>query len=183
MTTTSKFIVVEHHAKKARLHYDLRFEDPNKRGIWLSFAVRKGVPLQPGTRVLAVRTHDHTTKEALFLGKIESGYGAGILKKWDDGQCIIHKFKPGHKVIEFKGRKVKGFYHLVSTGVIKKSNYKNQDYKNQSYMLFKGKALNEISGQLSKKFWRTDEVDEETPTQGKNKLNWSKLISTYLNKL
>lgn len=137
---TTKFIVVEHHAQRARLHWDLRFEMPDRNGIWYSFAVRKGVPLQPGKRVLAVRTHDHTTQEALYLGKIETGYGAGTLKKWDDGQCIIHKDKSSHRVIEFKGRKIKGVYHLVSTGVIKPSqNYKaNQKYNKQQYMLFKG---------------------------------------------
>jgi len=187
MTTRAKFIVVEHDAQRARLHWDLRFEDPDKRGIWMSFAVRKGVPLQPGKRVLAVRTHDHTAKEALFLGQIKTGYGAGRLKKWDDGFCIIHKFKPGHKVIEFKGRKVKGFYHLVSTGVIKKSpSYKNQDYKNQSYMLFKGKSLNEGTGMISRipSILYGDEVEEGQGEEGEErKLPWSKTISTYINKL
>jgi len=173
--------VVEHEATRARLHWDLRFEDPKKRGIWLSFAVRKGIPLQPGKRVLAVRTHDHTAKEALFLGQIKTGYGAGRLKKWDDGFCIIHKFKPGHKVIEFKGRKVKGFYHLVSTGVIK--NNIKQDFKNQTYMLFKGKALNEISGLLSKRFRHADDVDLDDKPIKSDKLPWAKTISKYLKKL
>jgi bifunctional non-homologous end joining protein LigD len=136
MTTKSKFIVVEHNAKKARLHWDLRFIMPNSK-IWMSFAVRKGVPLEPGQKVLAVRTHDHTEKEALMLGTIESGYGAGELKKWDDGACIIHKYSPSHILIEFKGKKVKGFYHLINTGVVK-----GQKYKSQQYMLFKGKTLN-----------------------------------------
>jgi len=183
MTTKSKFIVVEHEAQRARLHWDLRFEDPNKRGIWMSFAVRKGVPLQPGKRVLAIRTHDHTAKEALFLGQIKSGYGAGRLKKWDDGFCIIHKFKPGHKVIEFKGRKVKGFYHLVSTGVIK--NNIKQDYKNQTYMLFKGKALSEGTGMISRvpAINSGDEVEEDMGEQSGKKLPWANPISKYLKKL
>jgi len=190
MTTRVKFIVVEHDAQRARLHWDLRFEDPNKRGIWMSFAVRKGIPLQPGTRVLAIRTHDHSAKEALFLGKIDTGYGAGQLKKWDDGYCIIHKFKPGHKVIEFKGRKVKGFYHLVSTGVIKKSSYRDQDYKNQTYMLFKGKSLNEGTGMISRipSILYGDEVEEGQGEEGSEKkiikkLPWSKIMSTYINKI
>jgi len=135
--TKSKFIVVEHDAKKARLHWDLRFIMPNSKN-WMSFAVRKGIPTEPGKKVLAVRTHDHTEKEALFLGKIESGYGEGILKKWDDGQCILHKFKPGHIVIEFKGRKLKGIYHLINTGVVDR-----KKYKSQQYMLFKGKLKEE----------------------------------------
>jgi bifunctional non-homologous end joining protein LigD len=134
--TKSRFIVVEHDAKKARLHWDLRFVMPSSKN-WMSFAVRKGVPLEVGKKVLAVRTHDHSEEEALMLGTIESGYGAGELKKWDDGNCIIHKFSPSHILIEFKGKKVKGFYHLINTGVVK-----GQRYKSQQYMLFKGKSLN-----------------------------------------
>ena len=131
--TNSKFIIVKHEAKRAGLHYDLRFQMPNSQN-WASFAVRKGVPTSPGQKVLAIRTHDHTAKEALMLGTIESGYGAGKLSKWDDGSCIIHKYSSAHMAIEFKGRKVKGIYHLISTGVIRK-----KEFKSKQYLLFKGK--------------------------------------------
>ena len=171
MVTKSQFIVVEHNATKARLHWDLRFIMP-KSQLWMSFAVRKGIPLNPGQKVLAVRTHDHTKEEALFLGTIPPGeYGAGKLKKWDDGQCIIHKFKPGHILIEFKGSKVKGFYHLISTGVMNR-----KEYKNQQYMLFKGKTLNEWTGLLSGTWWEDLEGDENS--QSSPKLPWSKRKST-----
>jgi len=130
--TTSKFVVIEHHAIKARLHWDLRFKMEGSEN-WASFAVRKGIPLEPGSKVLAVKTNDHSTEEALFTGTIKDGYGAGKLTKWDDGACIIHKYSSSHIIIEFKGAKVKGLYHLISTGFIDK------DYKSQTYMLFKGK--------------------------------------------
>jgi len=140
--TTSKFIIVKHDANKARLHYDLRFVMPNSKN-WASFAVRKGVPTTTGIKVLAVRTHDHTPKEALFLGTIEKGYGAGKLEKWDDGACIITKYSPAHMVIEFKGKKVKGIYHLINVAVMK-GKRGGKEYKNQGYMLFKGTSkLNE----------------------------------------
>jgi DNA ligase D-like protein (predicted 3'-phosphoesterase) len=164
----SKFIVVEHHAIKARLHFDLRFKMPNSK-IWMSFAVRKGVPLNPGIKVLAVKTHDHTEEEALFLGHIEKGYGAGELKKWDDGECDIIKYGTGHITINFRGHKVKGVYHLVSTGVI------DRDYKRQTYILFKGKdQLGEMI--IHGKFKKQDhhEADEG---EG-DKLSWS-LPETY----
>ena len=142
--TTSKFVIVKHDAKRAKLHYDLRFIMPKSK-IWASFAVRKGVPTEPGTKVLAVRTHDHTEKEALFFGTIKQGYGAGRLTKFDDGQCIIHKYSPGHIAIEFKGRKFKGLYHMISTGVMNK-----KDFKKKSYMLFKASGpLKEAMGMLS----------------------------------
>ena len=133
MITKSKFVVIKHDAKRARLHYDLRFVMPKSK-IWASFAVRKGLPDKPGTKVLAVRTHDHTDEEALFIGTIKQGYGAGKLTKFDDGQCIIHKYTPSHIILELKGKKFKGIYHMISTGVMNK-----RDYKNRSYMLFKSK--------------------------------------------
>lgn len=129
----SRFIIVRHDAEKARLHFDLRFVIPNSKN-WMSFAVRKGVPTEPGQKVLAVRTHDHSEEEALFLGRIEDGYGKGTLEKWDDGPCTIEKYSPAHIAIRFEGKKIKGLYHLINTGVRDK-----KQYKYQQYMLFKGK--------------------------------------------
>jgi len=137
MKVNSRFIIVKHDAKKARLHYDLRFVMPNSKN-WMSFAIRKGVPTETGKKVLAVRTHDHDEKEALFLGIIKDGYGAGKLAKWDDGKCILTKFSPSHIIIEFKGKKVKGVYHLINTGVFNK-----KEYKKQHYLLFKGSVVKE----------------------------------------
>ena len=130
--TTSKFVVIEHHAIKARLHWDLRFKMEGSEN-WASFAVRKGIPTESGSKVLAVRTNDHSTEEALFTGTIKDGYGAGKLSKWDGGSCIIHKYSSSHIIIGLEGSKVKGLYHLISTGFIDKN------YKSQTYMLFKGK--------------------------------------------
>ncbi len=167
--TRSKFIIIEHDATKARLHWDVRFKMPKSKN-WASFAVRKGGPLKPGPRVLAVRTHDHSEKEALFIGTIKSGYGAGRLKKWDDGTCIIHKFKPGHIAVDFKGRKVKGLYHFVNTGVTDKTKFKQKQY-----MFFKGKIVQEIMGMRSRvpSGGIVEEVEEDvTELEGK-KLPWS----------
>ncbi len=131
--TKSKFVIMYHKALRAGNHYDLRFKKPNSK-LWVSFAVRKGVPIKPGQKVLAAKTRDHSEKDALFTGTIKAGeYGAGTLKRWDGGICIIHKYKTSSMTIEFRGSKVKGLYHLVSTGVIDK------DFKKQTYMLFKGK--------------------------------------------
>ena len=167
--TRSKFIVVEHDAKKARLHFDLRFKMPKSKN-WASYAVRKGVPLKPGQKVLAVRTHDHTESEALFIGTIKSGYGAGKLKRWDGGDCIIHKYSPSHIAIEFKGRKVKGLYHLINTGVMNK-----KEYKKQQYILFKGKIVTEWYGMVSRvPPDPTEEVEQSADWQSGPKLPWSK---------
>lgn len=194
----SEFVVTEHHAKRAGLHWDLRFRMP-KSTMWASFAVRKGVPLEPGKKVLAVRTHNHKRDEALLTGKIESGYGAGILKEWDRGSCIIHRYTIAHMAIEFKGKKVKGIYHLINTGVV------DRKYKSLQYFLFKGKVLSEVSGMISRipSCGEGEEVENSFEyKQGKKlpwsnatsmgevpeniygkKLPWSKTLSKYLNKL
>ena len=130
----SEFVIMEHKAKKAGLHFDLRFKMP-KSNMWASFAVRKGVPTNPGQKVLAVRTTDHTRKEALLTGYIEDGYGAGDLKKWDGGNCIIIKYSDSHISIDFNGSKVKGTYHFIST-------VKAGDKDSKSYFLFKSKSTN-----------------------------------------
>jgi len=176
--TKSQFIVVKHEAKRAGLHFDLRFIMP-KSNLWMSFAVRKGVPTEPGKKVLAARTHDHSKEEALFVGEIKEGYGAGKLTKWDGGPCDIIKFGTGHIVIEFKGSKIKGIYHLINTGVV------DRNYKKQTFMLFKGKAVQEMvgdrgapkSGMLSRNPpGDTQEVemdDEEADKQQTKPLKWS----------
>jgi bifunctional non-homologous end joining protein LigD len=130
--TSSRFIVIEHLAKRARLHWDLRFRIPKSR-MWASFAVPKGISLEPGVKVLAIRTNDHTEEGALFTGRIGSGYGEGKLTKWDGGYCDIEKYTSSHIILNMKGSKVKGIYHLINTGVVDK------DYKSQTYLLFKGK--------------------------------------------
>jgi len=132
MNYSSKFIVIKHEAKKAGLHQDFRFKlsGSNK---WDSYAVRKGVPTEVGKKVLAVKTTIHTDKEAQFTGVIKNGYGAGKLTKVDGGSCVILKITPRHIVLDLKGSKFKGLYHLVSTGVIDK------EYNKGSFFLFKGR--------------------------------------------
>lgn len=139
----SKFVIMKHNADKAGLHYDLRFKMP-KSNDWASYAVPKGVPTSPGKKVLAIKTTVHSEKEALLTGHITDGYGAGKLSKWDGGSCDIIKYDDSHVTIEFKGSKIKGIYHLISTGVMDK------DFKKPTYLLFKGKAINERSGMASR---------------------------------
>ena len=174
----SEFVVTEHKAKRAGLHWDLRFEIP-KSDMWASFAVRKGVPLNPGTKVLAVRTHDHKRDEALLTGKLDTGYGAGTFKEWDRGTCIIHRYTIAHMAIEFKGKKVKGLYHLVNTGVVDKN------FKGEQYFLFKGKIVNESSGMASRVPSGGIAVDTEegqSEEVGK-RLPWSIVMKGYLKEI
>jgi len=140
MVKRIKFVIHDHEARKAGKHQDLRFQKPTDTRNWLSFAIRKGVPLKPGVRVLAIKTHLHSEEEALFIGEIPEGeYGAGKLKVFDKGMATIEKYAPAHIAISLKGRKVKGIYHLINIGVTR-----NTKYKANQYLLFKGN-INEKS--------------------------------------
>ena len=176
--TTSEFVVTEHHAKKAGLHWDMRFQIPKSK-MWASFAVRKGVPLKPGTKVLAVRTRDHKKDEALLTGELKSGYGAGKFIEWDRGKCIIHKYSNRHISIEFKGRKVKGLYHFVDIGVADKN------FKGEQYFLFKGKVVIEGVGMKSRipSGGLVSDVEEDQSEERGKRLSWSIATTSYLKEL
>src|SRR2546427_1280300 len=75
------FVVQRHDAR--RLHYDFRLE---RNGALASWAVPKGVPLEPGQRVLAVHVEVHPLAYPTFAAKSPKGnYGAGTVGIWDNG--------------------------------------------------------------------------------------------------
>ena len=116
----SEFVVMEHDAKKAGHHFDLRFKLPNSN-MWASFAIPKGFPKECSKKYLIIKTKDHTKKEAFLTGKIEEGYGAGTLKIFDKGKCTILKWHEStHIILDFEGIKIKGVYHILKPDTLKK---------------------------------------------------------------
>jgi bifunctional non-homologous end joining protein LigD len=104
------FVVQRHDAR--RLHYDFRLE---RDGVLLSWAVPKGVPLEPGTQHLAVHVEDHPLSYATFEGEIPQGnYGAGTVEIWDHGTYELVEEKPnGGLTVELHGERLNGAWTLV----------------------------------------------------------------------
>jgi bifunctional non-homologous end joining protein LigD len=103
--------VVQKHAARS-LHYDFRLE---RHGALASWAVPKGIPLEPGQRALAVHVEDHPLEYASFAGEIPKGqYGAGTVEIWDTGTYELLEEKPdGGLEVRLSGRRLSGVWTLV----------------------------------------------------------------------
>jgi bifunctional non-homologous end joining protein LigD len=104
------FVVQRHDAR--RLHYDFRLE---LRGALASWAVPKGVPLEPGQRALAVHVEDHPLDYATFEGEIPAGnYGAGTVEIWDTGTYeLLEEKRDGGLTVRLHGSRLEGAWTLV----------------------------------------------------------------------
>jgi bifunctional non-homologous end joining protein LigD len=104
------FVVQRHDAR--RLHYDFRLE---RGGALASWAVPKGVPLEPGQQHLAVHVEDHPLDYATFEGEIPKGqYGAGSVEIWDTGTYeLLEEKRNGGLTVRLHGRRLDGVWSLV----------------------------------------------------------------------
>ncbi len=109
-----RFVIHEHHA--SRLHFDLRLEIG---GVLKSWAVPKGVSMNPAEKRLAVAVPDHALSYIDFEGRISEGsYGAGRVAIWDKGEFEFSgdaekHLEKGKFVFAFFGEKLKGEFTLV----------------------------------------------------------------------
>jgi bifunctional non-homologous end joining protein LigD len=102
---------VQKHAA-SHLHYDFRLEIA---GTLKSWAVPKGIPLEPGVRRLASATEDHPLDYLTFEGVIPEGqYGGGTVMVWDIGtyEIVEGNYWKGNLEISLKGKKLKGQWSL-----------------------------------------------------------------------
>jgi len=104
------FVVQRHDAR--RLHYDFRLE---RNGALASWAVPKGVPLEPGGRALAVHVEDHPLEYAKFHGEIPKGqYGAGTVEIWDNGTYdLLEEKRNGQLTVRLHGERLDGTWSVV----------------------------------------------------------------------
>lgn len=129
-----RFVIHKHDA--TNLHYDFRLEIG---GTMPSWAIPKGITLDPKMKRLAMETTDHDIEYSDFEGNIPEGhYGAGPVMIWDEGYYLaqreiskgvletIKDEKEGEKVMEeglkkgelkfeLHGKKIKGSFALIKT--------------------------------------------------------------------
>ncbi|MFZ3320825.1 MAG: DNA ligase D [Usitatibacter sp.] len=124
------FVVQQHSA--THMHYDLRLECD---GVLKSWAVPKGLSLDPANKRFAALTEDHPYSYASFEGIIPpKQYGAGEVIVWDCGvyspdeggdtyfedpasaqREVREGFANGKISVQLRGEKVKGSFALVKT--------------------------------------------------------------------
>lgn len=107
--------VVQYHVARAK-HYDFRLEH---NGVLVSWAVPKGLSINPKDKRLAVHVEDHPLDYINFEGIIPKGnYGAGTVEIFDNGTYFpLEDFekglKKGHIKFFLNGTKLKGGYSLI----------------------------------------------------------------------
>jgi len=109
-----RFVIHEHHA--TNLHFDLRLE---MGGVLKSWAVPKGLSLNPNHKRLAIEVPDHSLGYIDFVGTIAEGkYGAGRVVIWDNGEYLtktnpLEQLEKGRLNFTFYGKKLRGDFILL----------------------------------------------------------------------
>jgi bifunctional non-homologous end joining protein LigD len=126
------FVVQKHLS--SHLHYDFRLE---VNGVLKSWAIPKGLSLNPKDKHLAIMVEDHPLDYRDFEGIIPEGnYGAGTVMLWDQGtysvpmslgrygieEKINSGIASGHITFILEGRKLKGEFALLMLKKIKEDN-------------------------------------------------------------
>ena len=106
------FVIQEHHARA--LHWDVRLE---RDGVLVSWAVPKGLPVDPHTNHLARQTEDHPLEYAGFAGEIPHGqYGGGTVRLWDRGTYELESWTADKVKVVLHGGRVRGRYVFFRAG-------------------------------------------------------------------
>lgn len=146
--------VIQHHlAERAGPHYDFRIGSPHL-GMY-SWATRR-FPTQEGDRQFAARTNLHTYEYKDFEGTIPKGkYGAGTVKKHDEGKVIITNITPNTISFSIAHKKHPERYTLVrpetfgtKDWLIVKQNTPNEAPSEKKH--FKQVSLNEVLNTIKK---------------------------------
>src|ERR1700728_2347385 len=111
-TERMSFVIQEHHARA--LHWDFRLE---RDGVLVSWALPKGLPVDPKRNHLAVHTEDHPLEYGSCAGDIPAGeYGGGSVSIWDSGHYDCEKWSEREVMVVLHGTRAAGRYVLFQTG-------------------------------------------------------------------
>ena len=158
-----EFAIHKHEA--SHLHFDLRLE---AGGVLKSWAIPKGIPLDPEKKNLAIMVEDHPFDYKNFEGIIPEGsYGAGAVMIWDKGayyaigssnkfeseKAIADGLKKGKLSFYLEGKKIKGEFTLIKLKqkendwllIKKKDRYANKAIKNDGLSAKTGRTMEEIA--------------------------------------
>ena len=105
-----RFVIQKHAA--SHLHYDFRLEMDRRLKSW---AVPKGLPLEPGVKRAAFAVEDHPLAYLRFEGTIPQGqYGGGTVMVWDIGtyEVLEGSYDSGRLKVRLHGKKLQGDWHL-----------------------------------------------------------------------
>lgn len=121
-----EFVLQKHAA--SHLHYDLRLE---MGGVMKSWAVPKGLSVDPGVKRLAMEVEHHPMEYNTFEGTIPKGeYGGGTVMLWDRGtyqagdalpavdnpeEVLLEELERGRLHLVFEGERIRGAYTLFRT--------------------------------------------------------------------
>jgi bifunctional non-homologous end joining protein LigD len=168
------FVIQKHAA--SHLHYDFRLES---HGVLKSWAVPKGVSVNPKEKRLAMEVEDHPFDYKDFEGIIPPGnYGAGTVMVWDSGEYYVdpnlskeenekkieEDIKKGHLKFYLNGQKLKGLYSLIKLHgkknqwllIKKEDDYANKPIEHEDESVITHRTLEEIK-------------ENKKPTQKKKK--------------
>ena len=114
-----RFVVQRHRASSD--HFDFRIE---RHGALLSWAVPRGLTLDPAERRTAIRMDDHPREYFDFEGVIPPGqYGAGDVTIWDWGTYrpageggVTGPVQRGRLALELDGARLRGTFDFERTG-------------------------------------------------------------------
>lgn len=126
------FVVQQHAAYRAGMHWDFRLEVD---GVLKSWPLRKPPPLDPKQKRMATMVEDHPYDYRTFEGVIPKGeYGGGQVIVWDEGICtpdedrvtswddkeegsrrMLAGIEAGKVSFTLQGHKLKGSFALIKT--------------------------------------------------------------------
>lgn len=186
-----KFVIQHHLARKD--HYDLRLEYD---GVYISFAVPKGLSFDTKDKRLAIKVEDHPLSYGNFEGTIPKGeYGAGIVMLFDKGTWIPYKdskidFKNGPVKFTLNGERLKGSWSLVKFKddnwlIIKERDayVKKNDISKYKTSVKTGRTMEEIAGnkKVGKDF-KLEEIEVTNPDKiifKKEKITKKEIMDYY----